>query len=309
MARRMEIAFFTEMGFQGKIPRTHDNMRTEFAWMCALNADHYNIKDRPIKTYDLGIVIIPKKNPDFDINNLKFSCKKIAVMQEGPSWYFQDYDLAKQVWYFNTLTTADIIFTHNESDRKYYQGLTAHPDVRVMPSLMIEDAIGSLESIERDGVIIGGNFVSWYGGFDSFIIAQEFNNGKVFAPSMGRKQSDEEQLLTHLPYMNWTQWIHALNKFKYAVHLMRTHAAGTFALNCAYLGIPCIGYKGLDTQETLHPDLTVDLGDLQAARNIAKKLRNDEEFYLYYSNKCKELYQINYTEEKFKEQFYANSII
>ena len=126
---------------------------------------------------------------------------------------------------------------------------------------------------------------------------------------MGRKQPNEEQLLTHLPYMNWTQWIHALNKFKYAVHLMRTHAAGTFALNCAYLGIPCIGYKGLDTQETLHPDLTVDLGDLQSARNIASKLRNDEEFYLYYSNKCKELYQINYTEEKFKEQFYANSII
>ena len=31
----MEIAFFTEMGFTGKISRTHENMRTEFAWMCA----------------------------------------------------------------------------------------------------------------------------------------------------------------------------------------------------------------------------------------------------------------------------------
>ena len=39
----MKIAFFTEMGFQGKVPRTHDNMRTEFAWMVALDADHYNI--------------------------------------------------------------------------------------------------------------------------------------------------------------------------------------------------------------------------------------------------------------------------
>ena len=39
--------------------------------------------------------------------------------------------------------------------------------------------------------------------------------------------------------------------------MMRTHAAGTFALNCSYLGIPCIGYKGLDTQSTLHPDLSL----------------------------------------------------
>jgi hypothetical protein len=38
-----KIAFLTEMGFVGKIPATHPNMRTEFAWMHALDADHYNI--------------------------------------------------------------------------------------------------------------------------------------------------------------------------------------------------------------------------------------------------------------------------
>ena len=172
-----KIAFFTEMGFNGKVSRTHDNMRTEFAWMCALDADHYNINQIPVEKYDLGIVIIPKKNPDFDIENLKLSCNKVAVMQEGPNWLWQDYDLAKQVWYFNTLVSADIIFTHNESDRRYYQGLTAHKDVRVMPSLMIEDAIGELNVEDRRDVIIGGNFVSWYGGFDSMIIAKELGRG------------------------------------------------------------------------------------------------------------------------------------
>lgn len=298
----MKIAFFTEMGFSGKIPRTHNNMRTEFAWMCALNAEHYNVKQVPADRYDLGIVIIPKKNPDFNIDNIKLSCDKVAVMQEGPNWYWQDYTLEQQIWYFNTLISSDIIFTHNESDRKYYQGLTAHPDVRVMPSLMIEDAIGLIETTERSGVIVGGNFVSWYGGFDSYIIAQEFDNGRVHAPSMGRKQLNEEQMLTHLPYMEWRDWIHALNKFKYGVHLMRTHAAGTFALNCAYLGIPCIGYRGLDTQEICHEDLTVELGDLTRARQLAKKLRNDTEFYLYCSEKSKYRYESNYTEQKFLEK-------
>ena len=298
----MKIAFFTEMGFYGKVPREHPNMRTEFAWMTALDADHYNLRSTPSMQYDLGIVIIPKKDPSFDINSIKQYCNKVAVMQEGPCWYWQDYSLDKQIWYYNTLIDSDIIFTHNQSDKKYYQGLTNHKDVRVMPSLMIEDAIGNVADVDRKNAIIGGNFVSWYGGFDSMIIAQELSD-VIWAPSMGRKQDGEDQLIRHLPYLEWKDWIHKLNEFKYGVHLMRTHAAGTFALNCAYLGIPCIGYKGLDTQEILHPELTVELGDLQAAKELAKKIRLDEEFYLYLSNKARALYLENYTELKFKEKF------
>lgn len=296
----MRIAFFTEMGFSGKIPRGHTNMRTEFAWMCALNADHYNILSKPNQRYDLGIVIIPKKNPGFDISNLKQYCDKIAIMQEGPNWYWQDYTLEQQIWYFNTLTSADIIFTHNTADERYYQGLTNHPDVRVMSSLMIEESIPLLPSIERKGVMIGGNFVSWYGGFDSMIIAQEFEE-EIWAPTMGRKQPGEDQLVKHLPYMEWNEWIKTLNNFKYGVHLMRTHAAGTFALNCAYLGIPCIGYEGLDTQEICHPELTVKLGDLKAARKLAIKLKNDNTFYNRNSELAKLKHTQNYTEYKFLE--------
>jgi len=299
----MKIAFFTEMAFLGKVSRTHDNMRTEFAWMVALDADHFPIGHTPKEKYDLSIVIIPKKNPGFDIERMRGFSDKIAVMQEGPNWNWQDYTLEKQVWYYNTCCSADIIYTHNELDRKYYKGLCNHNDVRVMPSLMIEDAVGKLKTEDRKDVIIGGNFVSWYGGFDSMIIAKELSRGgNVYAPSMGRKQELEEQLVTHLPYMNWKQWIHELNKFKFGVHLMRTHAAGTFALNCAYLGIPCIGYQGLDTQVILHPETTVEIGDLESARKIAENLRNDKEFYLYSSTLCKGLYKNHYTEESFKNK-------
>jgi hypothetical protein len=300
----MKIAFFTEMNFKGKIPRNYDNMRVEFAWMVALNAHHYNIQDIPTEHYDLGLILTPKTTPELvDMPRLKQYCDKIGILQEGPFWYYQDYDLPKQIQYFNNLTLSDIIFTHNETDKKYYQGLTAHPDVRVIPSLMIEDAIGELKQVKRQGVIIGGNFVSWYGGFDSFIIAQELDRGKVTSPSMGRKQQGEDQLLTQLPYVNWKQWIHELNSFKYAIHLMRTHAAGTFALNCAYLGIPCIGYKGLDTQELCHPKLTVDLGDLVSARKCALALKNDETFYNECSQIAKENYKKYFSEEQFLNLF------
>jgi hypothetical protein len=290
----MKVAFFTEMNFIGKIPRNHTNMRTEFAWMVALDADHYNINQVPEDKYDLGIIIIPKKNPDIDLAQIKEYCNKVAVMQEGPHWYFQDYDIARQVHYYNSLQKADIIFAHNKKDKEYYQGLTQHKDIRVMQSLMIEDSIdvNSLtDSKDRKNCIIGGNFVSWYGGFDSFIVANNvFKSDEIYAPSMGRKQEGEENLIKHIPYTEWNDWIKQLSKFRVGIHLMRTHAAGTFALNCAYLGIPCIGYKGLDTQETLHPSLSIEIGDINKANELLKTLNNNKDFY----DKCKEEAKINY---------------
>ena len=97
----MNIAFFTEAGFDGKIPRDFDNMRTEYAWYVALDSVHHPIIKLPElgnNIYDLGIVIIPKKNIE---NIMKFPmieqmrrvCKKIGFMQEGPAWYFQDYPM------------------------------------------------------------------------------------------------------------------------------------------------------------------------------------------------------------------------
>ena len=209
----MKIAFFTEAGFTGKTPRSNPNMRTEYAWYTALGADHYNIHSGNIDIeYDLGIIIIPKKNPQFNLNRIKNQCKQIASMQEGPHWYWQDYPLEQQIWFYNILQEMDFLFVHNIIDKKYYEGLTGK-DCNVMPSLMIEDSIKDLPEVNRSGVMIGGNFCQWYGGFDSYITAQEFGTG-IFVPSMGRKIEGEESIpgLNHLPYMNWVEWIHELNK-------------------------------------------------------------------------------------------------
>jgi len=298
----MEVAFFTEIGINGKIPRTHPNMRTEFAWMVALNADHYHLTQTPAKDYDLGIVINSKSKPELvDVPRYKTKCKKVAVMQEGPFWYFQEYALANQVHYFNNLTAADIILAHNKLDAEYFKGLTNHNDVRVLRSLMIEDPIGEITPPEeRTGVMIGGNFKSWYGGFDSFMLASSITD-EIYSPMMGRRQEGEEQFgIKQLPYMPWNEWITQLSKRKIGVHMMRTHAAGTFALNCAYLGIPCIGYEGLDTQRILHPELTVKDGDLNTARKLINKLHTDEEFYILCSKQALSLYQEYYHESKFK---------
>ena len=42
----MRIAFFTEGNWSGKVSRDNPNMRTEMAWMCALQADHSGLPIR-----------------------------------------------------------------------------------------------------------------------------------------------------------------------------------------------------------------------------------------------------------------------
>lgn len=310
----MNIAFFTEGNYVGKVPREFDNARVDIAWQLALDAFHLPLMSKwpdNLGKFDLGIWIIPKKNIehcmlDDSLAKIKAKCNKVAIMQEGPSWFFQDYPLDQQVWFYNMLCSVDILFAHNYQDMKYLKGLTNHNDVRILKSTMIETSLDPSKITlpeKRDGVIIGGNFVRWYGGFDSFIVASQYFS-TVYATSMGRRQPGEEQLVVHLNYTNWTNWIYELSKFKYAVHLMPTQAAGTFALNCAYLGIPNIGYYGLDTQEVLHPNLTVEMGDIEAAKSRMQMLVTDQDFYNDQSETAKTNYNNIYNEESFKIHFY-----
>jgi uncharacterized protein YqgQ len=305
-----KIAWFTEGPMRGKIPRNHPNMRNDLAWMNALEVNHHTIAHLPNirdNEYDVGIITIPKTNLDqlmqVDVvKELKRICKKVGTMQEGPHWYFQDYTMEQQIWFYNLLAELDFIWCHNEIDKLYYKGLT-NKKCYVNPTLMLEDQIKPhiVNPDARSGVMIGGNMVRWYGGFDSYIIAREFEED-IFAPSMGRKIDREDEMdISHLPYMTWVEWINNLSRFKYGVHLMPTWAAGTFTLNCAYHGIPCIGYKGLDTQH-LHPSLSVDYGDLDTAKILAKRLKIDKEFYEKCSVECKNLYR----NSSFREEKYVN---
>jgi len=298
----MKVVFFSESQIEGKIPRDFPNARTEYGCMMALDSPHYNINNIPSEKFDLGIVIIPKTNPNVDLNTYRECCDKVAVMQEGPHWYFQDYTIENQFKYYNTITDADWVYCHNESDVNYYLGLGCK-DVRVMRSLMITDGFNRREFGWSDSIMIGGNFVSWYGGFDSYIVAREIGY-PMSAPSMGRKQDQEDAIedIDYLPYMNWRDWLDTLGGFSIGVHLMRTHAAGTFAMNCGFHGTPCIGYKGLDTQEILHPLTTVEVGDLEGAKEVARKLRS-QKFWDLCSDTTLKRFEQNYTEEKWKEHW------
>jgi hypothetical protein len=320
-----KIAFLTEMNFEGKIPLNHPNMRTEFAWMCALNADHYNIHQiHNVINYDDVIIIFPKglvflnatgiklideQNPVSSIltsnlvKDLKQTNTSVHYMQEGPSWWFNDYEIIDQFNFYNLLAECDSIFSHNEHDSKFYKGLFPGKKINTMPTLLIEDLIKNIIPKPEEKVIIGGNFARWYGGFQSYMVADEFNAEKWTQESHAKRENEVEiHDLNHLPRISWIEWMNVLSTFKYAVHLMPTIAAGTFSLNCAYFGIPCIGNKKVDTQRICHPDLSVDIDDVEKARSLAKRLKEDKQFYLMCSEMSKMMYKEIYTLDKYKEK-------
>lgn len=320
--QQSKIAFLTEMGFEGKVPVNHPNMRTEFAWMHALNATHHSIfLFEDVKDYDHVFIIFPKgktflsaegsrlinqENPVSKLLNsnlievLKKSNKKVYYVQEGPHWWWNDYEVVDQINFYNMLAEVDTIFTHNYEDQKYYTGLFPNKIITVIPTLMIEDSIKDIEWKPEEKAIIGGNFARWYGGFESHLVAQEFQT-PIWGQTSHAMRDNESHLVQHLPRVMWTDWIKQLSTFKYAVHLMPTVAAGTFSLNCAYLGIPCIGNIMVDTQSQCHSELAVDVYDINTARHLAKQLKEDKGFYEHCSKMAKESYREYYSLEVWKE--------
>jgi hypothetical protein len=311
----MKIAFFTEAGYTGKVSRSNANMRTDMAWVCALDATHHpliTLPDIQSNLYDIGIIIVPKnKQYLFNmpvIEHMKRICSRIAFMQESTYWYWQGDSIESQVWYYTLLQHMDVILCHNDHDLLYYKGITNVP-CELMPSLMITDNCNISNDIKM-GVMVGGNWVTAYRGIDSYIIGKVLSDD-IYAPTTGRMKPEERQLdINHLPWIVWNEWIYELSKRKYGVQL-GTAAAGTFNLNCSYLGIPCIGYNNVNTQKYLHPNLSVADGDLYSARLLADRLHEDEQFYIDCSNETLELYKLLYSEEVFIKKMYKifNKII
>ena len=298
------VVFFSESQIRGKVDRTFPNARNDIAWSIMMDADWCPYGVVPQKKYELGIVTIPKTKPNINFEILKQYCDKIAVMQEGPHWYFQDYSVEQQFQFIENLRSADWVYCHNESDKPYYVGLGCK-DVRVMRTLMLPEGLDSQRySSDKEGILLGGNFKSWYSGLDSYLIAHAVNQ-PITNVSMGRKQEQEDMIpdIKYLPYMTWREWIDECGKYKVGIHMMRTHAAGTFSLNLAYHGTPCLGYKGLDTQELLHPQTTVEVGDIFGAQKILKKLYEDKFFYHECSEQSNELYNKYFEEEQWLKHF------
>tara|TARA_B100001778_G_scaffold188810_1_gene155513 strand:+ start:2151 stop:3110 length:960 start_codon:yes stop_codon:yes gene_type:complete len=305
-----KILFISELGHRGKVPRDYKHMRTEFAQMCSLQANHcpiYQIKEFNETDYDHVILLISKTQQLREflltidvVEEARRFGKKVWFMQEATCWIHQTMKLPHQVTHVNILNSVDGILSENVTDYKYYRGVAPNTPVHTIPTLIIEDVFKDIEKVKKqDKTMIGGNCSNWYGGFDSYLVADTYQN-KIDMPKM-RNVDFHDQLprLSVLPHVQFHDWIHKFAEYKYAVHLMPAITAGTFCLNAAFLGIPCIGYKESDPQRLCQPELSVDLYDIETAVKLAKKLKTDVDFYNECSKNAKENYTKHYNENIF----------
>ena len=297
----IKVGFFTEGGFEGKITLDNPNIRTDAAWMYLTDATHHpfsRLSFLPDNSYDVGVMILPKKRRMLLnyplLEQYRRVCKKVTVMQESYYNYWQDSPLDEQIWYFNFITEMDLIFCHNDVDLDYYYGLT-NVRTELMPTAMVTEGIVRREGL-GNGVIIGGNWVKDYGGFDSYQVSREITDD-ITAITTGRMKPEETQILKHIPWVMWRDWIDILGQYNVGVQL-GTAAAGQFQLNTSFHGIPCIGYSNLNTQSILPPLTTVELGDIDKAKDLARKLKDDK-FYKLCMDTTQKRFEKYYSEEMF----------
>jgi hypothetical protein len=322
----------TEMGVEGKIPETYENMRVLEAQIVALDAVHiplFNVLQET-KTYEGdALVVLPKGNFEgerykelwvwiyqnhFDtIKNLKTKFNKVYFYQDGILGWWNMCETRAQVWWYNNLQECDKIYCPNFGDIPYYKGLFPNKKIGVVRSIMLDSPLDKDKFLTpKDKTIIAGPFTYEYLGLHNTLLANVFDN-QIDIPPMGSSRMPKDSYdmasslgVNYLNYMNWKEWMYNLSQYKYGMYMMRAWGAASFALNCAYFGIPCIGNNRADTQKLLYPNLSFDVYDTEGALNAAKKLKEDKTFYKECSKYAKRIFKEQFNQEKFLEIFYTD---
>lgn len=77
----------------------------------------------------------------------------------------------------------------------------------------------------------------------------------------------------------WDQYITRANYSLLGLHLDHGHTWGSFPLECAAVGMPCVSSPSLFTQKTLFPGLCVSHHNITGAADMVRKLVSDAGFY------------------------------
>jgi hypothetical protein len=321
----MNSVFLTELTvagepITGKLNPKDPNNRTVESWILAMdcvNLPIYNVLEETTE-YDLdAYVVIPKgvdqtkflisKYPDL-MQNLKSKFNNIFVIQEGEIGYYSRRSVTEQVWWYSQLYYCDRLYVHNQHDTRYFKGLFPSLDIRVIRTMMSDAAIDKTKLLPKEErAILCGPMTYDYLGFNQAIIAQELGC-PIDIPPMGQDRMPKDSYdmaeasgVNYLDYAIWTDWMYNLSKYKYAYMMGAGTAAGSFALNCAYAGVPCIGDNRADTQLLLYPELAVDIYDLQRARELTIKLRDDKNFYSDTVKYANDIYIKEFTSKRLRE--------
>jgi hypothetical protein len=207
------------------------------------------IPSKTIRKYDNKILEYKKKFPQ----------TLVGIMQEGPINLFENWTAHEQYDWLNILDSVDFLLTHNLNDRAYIKNITKNKNpTYVLPTLFDGSLMPPpLPMDERRGVMIMGCPGQWYNAMPAIKTCLDLGIKRIGIPGMGRITDDfrefcKEKKIEIYSWIQWADWLDVLKTYTFGINIMTTRAAGTFNLNCAALGLPCIGFYDLDTQINCH---------------------------------------------------------
>ena len=317
----MDIKYSTsEMGFEGYFPVNYPNLRVLETQLLYLEAYHLPIQKiiTEGKTYK-GSLLYNIGKGDFEkpyisdlyhnyhniVGLLQEKFEGVYIYQDGEIGWWNQVDTRLQAWWYNQLRAASGILVPNSTDVSFYKGLFPDKEIKVIRSVMTDEGLDKSKFKPKENrTLITGPLTREYNGFSQLLLAHNLDM-PVDIPPMGESRMPKDSWemadilgVNYLQYMSWNKWMYNLSRYKVGYMMSAATASGSFALNCAYLGIPCIGDKRADTQSILFPDLAVDVFDNEKALELTFKLKNDLDFYIEVSNKAKRLYKQEFTKEK-----------
>jgi len=317
----MNIKYSTsEMGFEGYFPVNYPNLRVLETQLLYLEAYHLPIQKiiTEGKTYK-GSLLYNIGKGDFEksyisdlyhnyhniVGLLQEKFEGVYIYQDGEIGWWNQVDTRLQAWWYNQLRAASGILVPNSTDVSFYKGLFPDKEIKVIRSVMTDEGLDKTKFKPKENrTIVTGPLTREYNGFSQLLLAHNLDM-PVDIPPMGESRMPKDSWemapnlgVNYLQYMSWTEWMYNLSRYKVGYMMSAATASGSFALNCAYLGIPCIGDKRADTQSILFPDLAIDVFDNEKALELTLKLKNDLDFYIEVSNKAKRLYKQEFTKEK-----------
>ena len=317
----MNIRYATsEMGFEGYFPVNYPNLRVLETQLLYLEAYHLPIQKifNEGKTYK-GSLLYNIGKGGFEkpyisdlyhnyhniVSLLQEKFDEIYIYQDGEIGWWNQVDTRLQAWWYNQLRAANGILVPNSTDIPFYKGLFPDKEIKVIRSVMTDEGLDKTKfKPQENRTIVTGPLTREYNGFSQVLIAHNADM-PIDIPPMGESRMPKDSWemapnlgINYLNYMSWVDWMYNLSRYKIGYMMSAATASGSFALNCAYLGIPCIGDKRADTQSILFPDLAIDVFDNKKALNLTLKLKKDLDFYIEVSNKAKRLYKKEFTKEK-----------
>ena len=317
----MNIKYATsEMGFEGYFPVNYPNLRVLETQLLYLEAYHLPIHKilNDGKTYK-GSILYNIGKGGFEkpyisdlyhnyhnvVSLLQEKFDEIYIYQDGEIGWWNQVDTRLQAWWYNQVRASNGILVPNSTDIPFYKGLFPDKEIKVIRSVMTDEGLDKTKfKPQENRTIVTGPLTKEYNGFSQVLIAHNADM-PIDIPPMGESRMPKDSWemapnlgINYLNYMSWVDWMYNLSRYKIGYMMSAASASGSFALNCAYLGIPCIGDKRADTQSILFPDLAIDVFDNKKALDLTLKLKKDLDFYIEVSNKAKRLYKKEFTKEK-----------